>query len=150
MSHANLDILPEPSEDAPSRQNPWAIHRDDVPIEGGFDPQFGDAMWQTLICGDRMQSSDMVLGLAQIPAFGSLPLHRHDPAEFYFITSGQGDVMIDGAITPVHAGVAVFVRGGAEHGITAGPDGVEFLYGFPQNRFGDVKYRFSRRQDSRQ
>lgn len=149
MSHSNLNtaLTTDPSE-TPAANTPWAIQRDDVPIEGGFDPQYGNVTWQTMICNSRMDSHDLVLGVAQIPPFGSLPLHRHDPAEFYFITSGGGEINIDGQITPARSGMAIFIPGGAEHGILAGPDGIEFLYGFPNSRFDDVTYNFSQQQDS--
>ncbi|WP_120632700.1 cupin domain-containing protein [Ruegeria sp. EL01] len=147
MSHTTLDFLPEPSgPDSENTSSPWATHRDDAPIEGGFDAKYGDVMWQTLICGDRMQSTDLVLGIAHIPAFGSLPLHSHDPAEFYFVVSGYAEVSIDGKIATVGSGMAIFIPGGAIHGITAGAEGIEFIYGFPESRFGDVIYNFSQQQ----
>jgi mannose-6-phosphate isomerase-like protein (cupin superfamily) len=128
----------------------WAVHRDNVPIEGGFDAKYGDAMWQTLICADRMQSNGLVLGTAHLCAFGKLPLHRHLPAEFYFATAGTAEVMIDGTAIQANPGMAIFIPGNAEHGITAGPDGFEFLYGFAQDRFGDVTYNFSQQQEAEQ
>ena len=46
------------------------------------------------------------------------------------------------------SGMAVFIPGNAEHGINAGPDGIEFIYGFPENRFEDVSYSFSQQKDA--
>lgn len=78
MQHSNLDhITTENMETDTAGISPWAVHHDDVPIEGGVDDKYGDALWQTLICGDRMQSNGLVLGIAHLPAFGTLPLHRH-------------------------------------------------------------------------
>jgi len=132
MSHSTLNpalITDQPEATAANRH--WAIPRDDVPTEGGFDPQYGNVTWQTMICNSRMESRGLVLGVAQIPGFGRLPLHRHDPAECCFTTSGDGENSIAGQITKARGGMAIFIPGGAEHGIPAGPDGNEFLYGFP-------------------
>lgn len=151
MSHTNLNpaLTKDPSEAHPA-SSPWAIHRDDVPTEGGLDPQYGNVTWQTMICNSRMDSRDLVLGVAQIPAFGSLPLHHYDPAEIYFMTSGSGEISIDGQITKACSGMAIFIPGRAEHGIFAGPNGIEFLFGFPNSRFDDVTYNFSQQQDVQQ
>ena len=144
----NLALEPSPASDAPL--NPWFAFRDDAPIEGGFDPKFGDVTWRTLICKDRMNSDDIVLGTAHLPAFGRLPLHRHDPAEFYYFISGHGEVTIEGKATAVYPGMAVFVPGRAEHGVTASDESLEFVYGFAQHRFGDVVYNFSEQRDAEQ
>lgn len=151
MSHLNLDCSPKALPTGFSTEtSSWAVHRDDVPIEGGFNPDYGNVTWQTMICNDRMNSHDLVLGVGQIPAFGKLPLHHHDPAEFYFVTMGDGEITIDGNIILARSGMAIFIPGGAEHGIDAGPNGMEFIYGFPQNRFADVIYSFPQQQDSEQ
>ena len=146
LNHCAVAPLPATSPGA----SPLAIHRDNAPIEGGFDPKYGNVTWQTLICNSRMESRDLVLGTAHIPAHGNLPLHRHDPAEFYYITAGDGEVTIDGQILLVFPGMAVFIPGGTEHGIQAGLNGIEFLYGFPKNRFDDVSYVFTQQQDAEQ
>ena len=119
------------------------VHADDLPIETGFGPQYGGATWKTLISSDRMESAEVVLGVAQIPAGGVLAPHRHPPAEFYFVMSGSGVVMLEGVANPVTSGSAVFIPGNAEHSFEAGPEGVSFAYGFAQNAFSDVEYTFS-------
>lgn len=116
---------------------------DDQPIEGGFDPVFGDVTWQTLISGDKTQSNGLVLGVATFPANGVLHLHRHTPPEFYFVLSGSGTVILDGQPIHVTAGAAVFIPSNAEHGVTAGPEGMTMSYGFGENAFSDIEYRFS-------
>ncbi|MCE8006135.1 cupin domain-containing protein [Aestuariivita sp.] len=121
----------------------YVVHADDQPIEGGFGPQYGGVTWRTLICRDRMASSELVLGVAQIPAGGLLAAHRHPPAEFYFVLSGSGVVTIDGAAHPVIRSSTVYIPGNAEHSFAAGPDGVSFAYGFAMHAFGEVEYTFS-------
>lgn len=113
------------------------------PYESGVDPQVGTVSWRTLISSDRTPSKDMVLGVAEFDAFGTLNPHRHEPAEFYFGLSGEGLVEIDGVGHAIAPGIAVFIPGDAEHGVVAGPNGLSFVYGFPENAFEDVSYVFS-------
>lgn len=118
-------------------------HIDDLPIEGGFGTQYGGATWRTLISGDVMESSCLVLGVAQIPAGGVLAAHRHAPSEFYFILSGSGIVTIEQTAHEVIRGSSVFIPANAEHSLAAGPDGVSFAYGFAKNAFSEIEYAFS-------
>lgn len=115
----------------------------DQPIEGGFDPVFGDVTWQTLISAERTDSNGLVLGMAEFPANGVLNLHRHIPPEFYYCVRGSGTVFLDGVEHFITPGAAVFIPGDVEHGVLAGPDGMSFLYGFGEDAFSNIEYRFS-------
>ncbi len=64
-------------------------------------------------------------------------------AEFYLITAGSGEVVIDGVAHQVVGGSSVFIPGNAEHSFAAGPEGVSFAYGFARNTFGEIEYTFS-------
>ncbi len=121
----------------------FAADLEHQPYEGGTDPQIGCVSWRTLISSDRTPSRDLVLGVAEFDAFGTLNLHRHKPAEFYFGLSGEGVVEIDGVGHRIAPGIAVFIPGNAEHGVVAGANGLSFVYGFPENAFEDVNYTFS-------
>ncbi|MGB7242405.1 MAG: cupin domain-containing protein [Sulfitobacter sp.] len=121
----------------------YVSHLNDLPIEGGFGPEYGGATWRTLISSDRTSSQGLVLGVAQIPAGGVLAAHRHPPAEFYFVLSGFGVVTIDGVAHDVTHGSSVFVPGNAEHSMAAGAQGISFAYGFAENAFSDIQYTFS-------
>ncbi|MGH1452614.1 MAG: cupin domain-containing protein [Paracoccaceae bacterium] len=118
-----------------------------LPQEGGsgseFGANFGSVMWRTLVCADRTPSSDMVMGLAEFDAGGTLLPHRHLPAEVYYGVEGSGTVTIDGIAHKIAPGIAVFVPSNAEHGTVAGPEGLKFVYVFPNARFAEVDYRFS-------
>ena len=115
----------------------------DQPVEGGTDPQTGTVTWRTLISGDRTPSKELIVGVADMGAFGTLKAHRHEAVEFYFGLSGEGIVEIDGVRHRIAHGTAVYIPGNAEHGVIAGPDGLSFLYGFPEHAFEDVEYVFS-------
>ncbi len=113
------------------------------PLEGGDDPAFGTVRWRTLFCGDRTQTTGMVIGIAEFPPGGTLLAHRHSPAEFYFGMEGSAVVTVDGLAQPMGPGTALFIPGDAEHGTLAGPDGFRMLYVFPRDRFSEVDYRFT-------
>lgn len=113
--------------------------------EGGTDPVFGSVTWKTLISGEKTDTNEFVLGIAEFGPAGTLHPHRHKPAEFYLGLSGSGTVTIDGVDHPIAAGVAVYIPGNAEHGTVAGPEGLRFAYGFAESAFGQIEYRFSAR-----
>lgn len=143
------DLIPPPPEAANVAEKPAALGAGfvaalgDQPIEGGFDPTFGNVTWQTLISGDKTQSSDLVLGVAHFPAHGMLHLHRHTPPEFYYCIEGSGVVTLDGVEYLIEPGSAVFIPGDIEHGVVAGADGLSFVYGFGEDSFAGINYRFS-------
>ncbi|SEP69588.1 Cupin domain protein [Loktanella sp. DSM 29012] len=120
---------------------------DHAPLEAFDDPRRGTVQWRTLFSGDRTQTSSLTLGVAEFGPAGTLHSHRHSPCEFYFCLSGQGIVTIDGIDHDLRPGVALYIPADAEHCVVAGEDGLRFLYGFPQDRFSDVEYRFSAEAD---
>lgn len=134
----------EQSPLAPSSM-PFSVDTATLPLEGGTDPAFGTVMWRTLVCADRTPSSDMVMGLAEFGPGGTLLPHRHTPAEVYYGVEGSGTVTIDGTPHRIAPGIAVFVPSDAEHGTVAGPEGLKFVYVFPNGRFAEVEYRFSQK-----
>lgn len=119
---------------------------DDQPIEGGFDPAFGNVTWQTLISGDKTPSNGLILGVATFPACGVLHLHRHTPPEFYYVLGGSGTVTLSGRPVEVFPGSAIFIPANAEHGVTAGSAGLTFVYGFGEDAFSQIEYKFSATQ----
>lgn len=110
--------------------------REDIPTRGSVQ-------WKTLISGDRTNTDALTCGIAQISPGNSLHLHRHAQAEFYYVLRGVGTMEIDGKAQEIPEGSAVFIPGGASHGITnRGSEDLEFLYGFPTDSFKDVIYLF--------
>lgn len=145
-----VSTLVEATADAPfeteaANDNPagFITILEDQPIEGGFDPVFGDVTWQTLISGDKTASNGLVLGVATFAAHGVLHLHRHAPPEFYFCLAGSGVVTLEGQDLPIAPGSAVFIPANAEHGVCAGADGLKFAYGFGEDAFSEIEYQFS-------
>lgn len=115
----------------------------DVALEGGDHPVHGNVTWHTLISADRTPSEAMVLGIAHLEPAGWLGLHRHEPAEFYLGLSGEATATVDGQPFRIAPGVALFIPGNAEHGITAGHEGCSFAYGFAAGSFSSIVYRYT-------
>jgi len=124
------------------RVRPFAINVKDTPLEGLGDLQSGNLTWRTLISGDRTPSDQLTLGIAEFPPHGTLNVHRHDPAEFYFGLSGEGTVFANGEPFRIMQGIAIFIPGNTDHGVIAGDSGLSLVYGFARRRFDQVIYDF--------
>ncbi|MGD0491304.1 MAG: cupin domain-containing protein [Steroidobacteraceae bacterium] len=121
---------------------PFSINVEETPLEGLGDLQSGNLAWRTLISGDRTPSDQITLGVADFPPRGTLNVHRHDPAEFYFGLSGEGTVFADGVSYRIAQGIAIFIPGNTDHGVIAGDRGLSIVYGFARRTFDDVIYDF--------
>lgn len=132
------------TDDSPDR--PVVIDTLTLPVDRWDDPTRGSVSWQTVLSRDLTPTSNFTLGIAEVPADGTVgnPAHRHEPAEFYFVLAGEGVVEIDGITSPVRTGVAVYIPGNAEHCLHAtGDQPLRLLYGFPTDSFAEVQYIFS-------
>lgn len=120
-------------------------HLDQLPVEGGVDPMYGDVTWRTLFSADRTPTTDLLLGVADFKPFGELHHHYHAAAEFYFGLSGSGVVTVDSVEYEMAAGVAVYIPADVVHGILAGENGLSIAYGFAKDSFSDIDYVFTDR-----
>jgi len=121
---------------------PFSINVEGTPFEGVGDLQSGNLTWRTLISGDRTPSDQLTLGVADFPPHGTLNVHRHEPAEFYFGLSGEGTVFVGGVSFRIAQGIAIFIPGDTDHGVIAGDHGLSIVYGFARRSFDDVVYDF--------
>jgi mannose-6-phosphate isomerase-like protein (cupin superfamily) len=78
----------------------------------------------------------------KLPAGDTFALHAHDHAEVYFGLEGEGDVMIDGQPHRLAPGVALFIPGGAIHGVPLAAGPLTWFYTFAADGFSDIRYRF--------
>lgn len=132
-----------PGKDADNEPvRPFSISIGQVPLEGQGDVQSGNLTWRTLISGDRTPSNEITLGVADFPPHGTLNVHRHEPAEFYFGLAGEGTVVADGRSFKIAPGIAVFIPGNTDHGVLAGDRGLSIVYGFALRTFEGVIYDF--------
>lgn len=125
--------------------NPIIIREQDAPGDGWADEVHGTVTWRTLLSADLTPSEALTAGVAAIAPGHELRRHRHDPPELYYILAGAGLVFIDGAEHEVGPQTAVFIPGGALHGIrNIGDSELRFLYAFAVDSFASVEYRFEK------
>jgi len=129
----------------PSDQiEPLALDEKDLAQDGWDDPVRGRLRWRTLFSKGTTPSEGITCGVTELQPGDWLGLHRHAPAEIYYVFAGSGVVSLDGREIPVKAGSAVFIPGMAEHGIRqTGSEILRLFYAFPVDSFDQVEYLFS-------
>ena len=117
-----------------------------TPWERWADPVRGEVGFRTLV-GDGTGTTDsLTAGVTEMEPGGWLGLHRHAPAEIYYVLEGHGAMRLGEAEHAVAAGSTVFIPGDVEHGIrNTGAAPLRFFYVFPVGAFTDIEYRFSPR-----
>ncbi len=130
------------SDRPPSR--PLVLDEAAAPLDGWNDPVKGRIRWRTRFSRPGTPTDGITCRLAELEPGGWLGLHRHAPAEVYYVLAGTGVVTLNGVESPVKAGSAVFIPGMGEHGIRqTGTDLLRFFYGFAVDSFDTVEYLFS-------
>lgn len=118
-------------------------HLDDCPWESrAEDPTRTDVIrWKQMVSTDRAPSEDISMGLLEFPTRAKLRLHRHTPAEIYYIQAGRGELRIRDAIQPVCAGAFAFIPSDRPHAIAnVGPDPLRLFWIFPTDSGREVDY----------
>ncbi len=114
-------------------------------LERWDDPVRGAVSWRTLFSGDRTPTSELTMGVAELPPgiAGPGSPHRHTQPEVYYILAGHGTVWVDGETHDVSEGSAVFIPGDAPHYARNTGSGVmRLLYVFAVDSFAEVEYEF--------
>jgi quercetin dioxygenase-like cupin family protein len=116
---------------------------DQVPWE--YDtPRLGDeavVRWRTLVSADRTPTSGVTLGVCEVAPGAELHPHHHQPAEAYYATSGEAEVLVDGEWRSMRAGDFAYHPGDAVHGIrNRGTTTFVLVYVFPADTFNEIEY----------
>ena len=130
--------MPEP--------RPYVVHEEQCEVEGDDDAHHGRVRWRTLLSGDRSPTESLTVGVAEVePGLPQLfRTHRHAQPEIYYVLSGHGVVTLEGEEHALRPGSAVFIPGGAEHGVrNTGTEILRLLYTFEADSFAEVEYEFS-------
>jgi quercetin dioxygenase-like cupin family protein len=114
----------------------------DRPPEYWQDPSRGSLAWKTLFSADQTGSNSLVCGVAIMQAGDFFALHSHPQAEIYFGLEGEVDVYIDGTLHRLKSGSALFIPGGAVHGVPHADGPVKWFYTFAADSFDEIAYSF--------
>ncbi len=123
---------------------PAVVREADCPWQEWTDPTVqaeSPIRWKLLVGGERTPSRALTLGTCEIPPGASLLLHHHAPGEVYFVTDGEGVSEVDGVVTPVGPGTALYIPPNARHRTrNTGSRPLRFLWVFPTDTFGEIVY----------
>lgn len=119
------------------------INESDVEQEAWSDAQRGEVFFRTIL-GTHARTPEFTAGVAELGPGGWLAQHRHEPAEMYYVTAGEGILTVDGEEHVIRAGTTAYVPGNSEHGVRNTGDGpLRVFYTFAIGSFDQVEYRFS-------
>jgi mannose-6-phosphate isomerase-like protein (cupin superfamily) len=119
------------------------ISQDQVAPAQWEDPARGSIAWKTLISGDIAVSDTLICGISILQTGDDFALHSHPQPEIYFGLEGQAAVYVDGDLHLLRPGCALFIPGGAVHGIPdPSPTSARWLYTFAADRFDQIIYSF--------
>ncbi len=121
---------------------PARVDAQSLPDERWDDPARGTIRFRTLISAPATDSNELVCGVAMMAPGDTFPLHSHPQAEVYFGLEGTGEVLIDGVAHRLAPGVALYIPGGAVHGVPLAAAPLTWFYTFAADSFDDIRYRF--------
>ncbi len=113
-----------------------------LPDERWEDQGRGTIRFRTLISAPATDTAELVCGVAMLEAGETFLLHSHPQAEVYFGLDGTGDVLIDGIPHRLAPGVALYIPGGAVHGVPLARAPLKWFYTFAADSFGQIAYTF--------
>lgn len=113
-----------------------------LPDERWDDLARGTIRFRTLISAPNTATTDLVCGVAMLAPGETFALHWHTEPEVYFGLEGTGEVLIDGSPHSLGPGVALYIPGGAVHGVPVAKTAMTWFYTFATDRFADIRYRF--------
>lgn len=99
-----------------NRAHRWALVEESepaVPVE----PTKGWRLTARYLLGPRTGAPDVLVGTGSQKPFVHYTIHRHEPAEIYYIRGGEGIVHVGDESYDVRAGSAVYVPPMAPHGV---------------------------------
>ncbi|WP_136644606.1 MULTISPECIES: cupin domain-containing protein [Tabrizicola] len=121
---------------------PARVDASTLPDERWDDPARGTIRFRTLISAPATDTRDLVCGIALMAPGETFALHSHPQAEVYFGLEGEGEVLIDGRPHRLAPGVALYIPGGAVHGVPLATTSLKWFYTFAADSFGDIAYSF--------
>lgn len=119
------------------------INQADVAEARWDDPVRGSLVWKTLFSSGTTDTDSLTCGIAIMRAGDNFALHSHHQPEVYFGLEGTIDVQIGTQMHRLSPGVAMFIPGGAVHGVPHAAGDARWFYCFAVDSFDQVTYAFS-------
>jgi quercetin dioxygenase-like cupin family protein len=127
------------------------LHEQDVDAESWNDGTRGVLAFHTLFGGPDSRTGQFTAGVADLDPAGWLGVHSHAQAEIYYVLRGELLLRLDGAEHRLRAGSAVFIPGGAPHGVTnVGTTPARLFYTLAAGSFDEVRYDFGEQAPPRE
>ena len=118
----------------------------EVEPERWSDPNRGE-MWFRTIFGGAAAEADFTAGVTELEPGGWMGSHRHEPAEIYYVFSGEGKLTIDGEEHALSAGTAARIPGNSEHAIrNTGNGPLRLFWAFAVGSLDQIEYHFTEQQ----
>jgi mannose-6-phosphate isomerase-like protein (cupin superfamily) len=122
---------------------PQVVMEGEVEPRSWSDPVRGTFSFSTLTGGER-PAPGLSAGIAVMEPGGWIGLHRHEPAETYYVLEGRGVLTLDKQDLRLEPGSVVYIPGDREHAVRNDGEGrLRVFYVFSAARFDDVEYRFT-------
>ena len=154
MTRADCDLTQSDMDPALSRPRTGGANRrrtlptalavdvNHLPDERWDNPARGSILFRTLFSAPKTDSDEITCGVAIMNAGDTFVLHSHPQAEVYFGLEGEGEVLIDGIPHRLAPGVALYIPGGAVHGVPLAHAPLRWFYCFAADSFADIRYSF--------
>jgi len=117
------------------------LHEHNVDAESWNDATRGTLTFRTLLGGPDSRTGQLTAGVADLQPDEWLGVHSHEQAEVYYVLQGELLLQLHGAEHLLRAGSAVFIPGGATHGVgNVGSAPALLFYTFAAGSFDEVQY----------
>lgn len=107
----------------------------------GEEGRNGVIRWRTLLSGEETPTEKISMGTLELPINSILHPHHHAPLEVYYITKGEGTVLVGEEKRNVKAGDVVYIPGNLTHGIKNMSDQLlTVVWVFPTSTWRKIEY----------
>ena len=114
----------------------------EAPLERWIDPVRGRLGFRPLV-GTTDDTDQLTAGLAELEAGDWLGMHRHRPAEVYYVLAGVGTLVAGNETHVLSPGTAVWIPGDLPHCVhNTGDTLLRLFYAFAVDSDDDVEYEF--------
>lgn len=98
--------------------------------------------WRTLLSGDKTPTNKISMGTLELPSNTVLRPHHHAALEVYYITNGEGVLLIGKEQRKVKAGDIVYIPCNLIHGIkNLGQQLLTLVWMFPTDTWSEIVYQ---------